>query len=163
MDITLVLGDNSWKFHDGNIVKKVWWTDRQTDRQKIPFIELLGCDLVAAKNALFMPRLTICSRDLHWQWINWTLLCDTMEVSMLCLAWLPIAQQLISQKNCFLLSPTNWVQGVTTISKNIALLGAKKWGPTCDRNISNSAIYTTAIYREYTVFWHISNTSLRIL
>ena len=28
---------------------------------------------------------------------------------------------------------------------------AKKWGPTCDRDISNSAIYTTAIYRAYTV------------
>ena len=23
-----------------------------------------------------MPRLAICSHDLHWQWINWTLLCD---------------------------------------------------------------------------------------
>ena len=43
-------------------------------------------DLV--KNALFMPRLAICSHDLHWHWINWTLLCDTMEVSMLCLTWL---------------------------------------------------------------------------
>ena len=42
--------------------------------------------------ALLMPRLAVCSRDLHWHWINWTLLCDTMEVSMLCLAWLPIAQ-----------------------------------------------------------------------
>ena len=29
---------------------------------------------------------------LHWRWINWTLFCDTMEVSMLRLAWLPIAQ-----------------------------------------------------------------------
>ena len=37
------------------------------------------------------------------------------------------------------------------LAKNIALLGAKKWGPTYDRDISNSAIYTTAIYREYTV------------
>ena len=42
--------------------------------------------------ALLMPRLAVCSRDLHWHWINWTLLCDTMEVSMLRLAWLPIAQ-----------------------------------------------------------------------
>ena len=33
--------------------------------------------------ALLMPRLAVCSRDLHWHWINWTLLCDTMEVSML--------------------------------------------------------------------------------
>ena len=40
----------------------------------------------------FMPRLAVCSRDLHWHWINWTPLCDTMEVSMLRLAWLPIAQ-----------------------------------------------------------------------
>ena len=35
MDVTLVLGDNSWKFHDDivmmNIVKKVRRTDRQTD------------------------------------------------------------------------------------------------------------------------------------
>ena len=42
--------------------------------------------------ALLMPRLAVCSRDLHWHWINWTLLCDTMEVPMLHLAWLPIAQ-----------------------------------------------------------------------
>ena len=42
--------------------------------------------------ALLMPRLAVCSRDLHWHRINWTLLCDTMEVSMLRLAWLPIAQ-----------------------------------------------------------------------
>ena len=39
--------------------------------------------------ALLMPRLAVCSRDLHWHWIDWTLLCDTMEVSMLRLAWLP--------------------------------------------------------------------------
>ena len=42
--------------------------------------------------ALLMPRLAVCSHVLHWHWINWTLLCDTMEVSMLRLAWLPIAQ-----------------------------------------------------------------------
>ena len=41
---------------------------------------------------LLMPRLAVNSRDLHWHWINWTLLCDTTEVSMLRLAWLPIAQ-----------------------------------------------------------------------
>ena len=39
-----------------------------------------------------MPRLAICSRDLHWHWINRTLFCDTMEVSMLSRAWLTIAQ-----------------------------------------------------------------------
>ena len=39
-----------------------------------------------------MPRLAICSHDLHWHWINWTLLCDTMEVSMLRLAWLTTTQ-----------------------------------------------------------------------
>ena len=36
MDVTLVRDDNSWKFHnydDGNIVKKVWRTDRRTDGQ----------------------------------------------------------------------------------------------------------------------------------
>ena len=36
-------------------------------------------------------------------------------------------------------------------AKNIAFLGAKKRSPTCDRDISDSAIYTTAIYRAYTV------------
>ena len=41
---------------------------------------------------LFMSRLAVCSRDLHWHWINYTLPCDTMEVSMLRLAWLPNAQ-----------------------------------------------------------------------
>ena len=125
-----------------------------------------------------MPRLAICSRDLHWHWINRTLLCDTMEVSMLSRAWLTIAQhvfqpaltgrpELISRKIVSgepgtkaiavsrfreKLSPANWVQGVTAISRKISRSWApKKWGPTCDRDISNSAIYTTAIYRAYTV------------
>ena len=125
-----------------------------------------------------MPRLAICSRDLHWHWINRTLLCDTMEVSMLSRAWLTIAQhvfqpvltggpELISRKIVSgepgtkaiavsrfreKLSPANWVQGVTVISRKISRSWApKKWGPTCDRDISNSAIYTTAIYRAYTV------------
>ena len=125
-----------------------------------------------------MPRLAICSRDLHWHWINRTLLCDTMEVSMLSGAWLTIAQhvfqpaltgrpELISRKIVSgepgtkaiavsrfreKLSPANWVQGVTAISWKISRSWApKKWGPTCDRDISNSAIYTTAIYRAYTV------------
>ena len=130
------------------------------------------------KNALFMPRLAICSRDLHWHWINRTLLCDTMEVSMLSRAWLTIAQhvfqpaltgrpELIPRKIVSgepgtkviavsrfreKLSSANWVQGVTVISQKISRSWApKKWGPTCDRGISNSAIYTTAIYRAYTV------------
>ena len=127
-----------------------------------------------------MPRLAICSRDLHWQWINWAPLYNTMEVSMLRLTWLTVAQhvfypaltgrlELISRKivSCEpgtkaiavsrfreKLSPANWVQGVTAISWKISRSWApKKWGPTCDRDISNSAIYATAIYRAYTVFW----------
>ena len=32
--------------------------------------------------------------------------------------------------------------------------GQKKWGPTCDRDISNCTIYTTTIYRAYTVYKH---------
>ena len=31
MDLTFVIGNISWKFHDGNIVKKVWQTDGQTE------------------------------------------------------------------------------------------------------------------------------------
>ena len=134
--------------------------------------------MISLKNALFMPRLAICSRDLHWHWINGTLFCNTMEVSMLSRAWLTIAQhvfqptltgrpELIPRKIvssepgtkviavsrfCEKLSPANWVQGVTAISRKISRSWApKKWGPTCDRDISNSAIYTTAIYRAYTV------------
>ena len=47
MDVTLVRGDNSWKFHDdammGTQSKRCdGQTDGQTDGQKIPFIELLG-------------------------------------------------------------------------------------------------------------------------
>ena len=137
-------------------------------------------------NALFMPRLGICNRDLHWQWINWTLLCDTMEVSMVRLASLAITQhvfqpaltgrpesgpELISRKIVSRereqrlyrgeqISPKNVSRelGPTSYSdfaKNIALMGAKKWGPTCDRDISNSAIYTTAIYRAYTVYRNV--------
>ena len=98
-----------------------------------------------------MPRLAICSRDLHWNWINRTLLCDTMEVSMLSRAWLTIAQhvfqpaltgrpELISRKIVSgepgtkaiavsrfreKLSPANWVRGVTAISRKIS----RSWAP----------------------------------
>ena len=130
-----------------------------------------------------MPRLATCSRDFHWQWINWTLLYDTMEVSMLRLAWLAIAQhvfqpalsgrlELISRK---IVSCERRAKAITVsrfrekldprsyrdFVKNIALLGAKKWGPTCDRDISNSVIYTTAIYREYTVVKTLQNAYLQ--
>ena len=55
------------------------------------------------------------------------------------------------------------MQGVTATSRKISRSWAprlqnsrnrwaKKWCPTCDRDISNSAIYTTAIYWAYTVF-----------
>ena len=36
-------------------------------------------------------------------------------------------------------------------AKNTVLLGAKRWGPSCNRDIVNSVIYMTAIYRVYTV------------
>ena len=71
------------------------------------------------------------------------------------------------------LSPANGVQGITTITRKIALLGvmstklakwvAKKWGPRRDRDVSDSAIYTTAIYRAYTVITIYSVTESRIL
>ena len=109
--------------------------------------------------------LVMCSPDLHWHWIKWTLLFDTMEVSMLHLEWLVIAQHVfqpaltgrlesISRKIVSCNRESWWAhfsencllriggQGVTAFSqKNISLLGAKKWGPTCDRDISSSAIY----------------------
>ena len=98
-----------------------------------------------------MPRLAICSRDLHWYWINRTLLCDTMEVSMLSRAWLTIAQhvfqpaltgrpELISRKIVSgepgtkaiavsrfreKLTPANWVQCVTAILRKIS----RSWAP----------------------------------
>ena len=122
-----------------------------------------------------MSRLAICSRDLHWHWINWTLLCDTMEVSMLRLAWLTTTQhvfqpaltgrpELVSRKivsrgprtKAIAVSKFRKKLSYRDFAKNIAFLGAKKRGPTCDRDISDSAIYTTTIYRAYTVLshWH---------
>ena len=109
-----------------------------------------------------MPRLAICSRDLHWQWINWAPLYDTMEVSMLRLTWLTVAQhvfqpaltgrlELISRKivSCEpgtkaiavsrfreKLSPANWVEGVTAISRKISC----SWAP------KNRVQHATAIY-----------------
>ena len=52
-------------------------------------------------------------------------------------------------KNCL---PRIGSKELPRFRENIALLGAKKWGPTCDRDKSNSAIYKTAIYWEYTVY-----------
>ena len=109
-----------------------------------------------------MPRLAICSGDLHWQWINWAPLYDTMEVSMLRLTWLTVAQhvfqpaltgrlELISRKivSCEpgtkaitvsrfreKLSPANWVQGVTVISRKIS----RSWAP------KNGVQHATTIY-----------------
>ena len=113
-----------------------------------------------------MPRLEICNHVLHWQWINWTLLCDTMEVSMVCLASLAIAQhvfqpaltgrpesgpELISQqlspangnKGYIAVSrfhekmfPANCVQRVTAISRKIS----RSWSP------KNWVQHATAIY-----------------
>ena len=46
MHVTSVAGNNiikiSWWYNDGNIVKKVWRTDRRADGRTEPFIELLG-------------------------------------------------------------------------------------------------------------------------
>ena len=39
------------------------------------------------------------------------------------------------------------------MSAKLAKWVAKKWGPTCDRDISDSAIYMTMVYREYTVWY----------
>ena len=109
-----------------------------------------------------MPKLAICSHDLHGHWINRTLLCDTMEVSMLRRAWLTIAQhvfqpaltgrpELISRKIVSSemgtkaiavsrfrgkLSPANWVQGVSGISRKIS----RSWAP------KNRVQCATAIY-----------------
>ena len=153
-----------------------------------------GCQHVVSddfiKNASVLPWLAVCGTDLHGHRINKTLLCDTMEVSMIAFRGWP-SHSMCSRphftgkpdwpradfvENCLLrtrskatavsrfrdkLSPANGVQGITAISRKIALLDAmsaklvkweaKKWGPTCDCNISDSAIYTTTIYREYTV------------
>ena len=56
-------------------------------------------------------------------------------------------EQISRKKVSHKLGPTSY----RDFAKNIALMGTKKWGPTCDCDISNSAIYTTAIYRAYTV------------
>ena len=121
---------------------------------------MVSDDLI--KNVLFMPRLVICSRDLHWHWINRTLLCETMEVSVLRRAWLAIAQhvfqsaltgrpELISWKivssepgtKAFAvsrfrekLSPANWVQTVTAILRKIL----RSWAP------KNGVQHATVIY-----------------
>ena len=131
-----------------------------------------------------MPRLAICSRDLHWHWINRTLLCDTMEVSMLSRAWLMIAQhvfqpaltgrpELISRKIVSgeprtkaiavsrfreKLSPANWVQGVTAISRKISRSWAQKNGVQHATAIYPIPRYTRPRYIGLTLYYHqISN------
>ena len=45
MNLTSVIGNNSWKFHDdndGNICQTDGQKDGQMDRQTEPFMELLG-------------------------------------------------------------------------------------------------------------------------
>ena len=120
--------------------------------------------------------LAMCNHDLHWHWINWTLLCDTIEVSMLRPAWVPIAQhvfqpaltgrlELISRmivscdweqrllqwahfaKNCLL---RTGVQEVTAISQKILHSHAPK----------NGVQHATAIFPipQYTRLRYIGST-----
>ena len=129
------------------------WFAAELSRCLDKMADVNSVDLI--KNVLFMPRLAICSRDLHWHWINWTLLCNTM-------AWLTTAQhvfqpaltgrlELVSQKIVSRgprtkaiavskfrekLSPANWIQGVTAISRNIS----RSWAP------KNGVQHATAIY-----------------
>ena len=131
-----------------------------------------------------MSRLPICSRDLHWQWINWALLYDTMEVSMLHLACLTIAQhvfqpaltgrlELISRKIvscepgtkaivvsrfCEKLSPTNWVQGVTAISRKIS----RSWAPKMKSNMRPRYIQFRDIHDRDTSGVHCTMDSYQI-
>ena len=122
--------------------------------------------------ALLMPRLAVCSRDLHWHWINWTLLCNTMEVSMLRLAWLPIAQHVFQPALTGIdsswfrekLSPANRNKGYRSeqilrkivshelnarsyrdFAKNIALLGATS-AKFAKSVAKNGVQHATAIY-----------------
>ena len=110
-----------------------------------------------------MPRLAICSGDLHWHWINRTLLCDTMEVSMLSRAWLTIAQhvfqpvltgrpELISRK---IVSRELGPRCYRDFAKNIALLGAKKMGSNMRPR------YTRPRYIGLTLYWFIGIGFLR--
>ena len=127
-----------------------------------------------------MPRLAICSRNLHWQWINWAPLNDTMEVSMLRLTWLTVAQhvfqpaltgrlELISRKivSCEpgtkaiavsrfreKLSPANWVQGVTAISRKISRSRAPKNGVQHATAIYPIPRYTRPRYIGLTLYRH---------
>ena len=118
-----------------------------------------------------MTRLAICSRDLHWHWIYRTLLCDTMEVSMLSRAWLTIAQhvfqpaltgrpELISRK---IVSGELRTKAIADFTKNcLPRIGSKvlprfrekyrALGRQKNGVQHATAIYTTAIYRAYTVY-----------
>ena len=118
------------------------------------------------KNALFMSRLVTCSRDLYWHWINRTLLCDTMEVSMIRRAWLTIAQhvflpaltgrpELISRQivssepeqrlsrwadfanNCL---PRIGSKVLPRFREKYRALGRQKWGPTWNRDIQSTPV-----------------------
>ena len=62
-DVTFVIGNNFWKFHDDTMmgtVKKVWQTDRQTDWTS----HSLSC-LVAAKNIWIRSRWLIDSQFIY--------------------------------------------------------------------------------------------------
>ena len=76
MDVTFVIGNNSWKFHD-DTMKGTWWktcdgrTDRQTDRRTDGLNQTYSC-LVAAKNnrAHFLCYFKLfASFRSHW-WIQ---------------------------------------------------------------------------------------------
>ena len=136
-----------------------------------------------------MPRLAICSRDLHWQWINWAPLYDTMEVSMLRLTWLTVAQhvfqpaltgrlELISRKivSCEpgtkaiavsrfreKLSPANWVQGVTAISRKISRSWAPKNGVQHATAIYPIPRYTRPRYIGLTLYYSSNQAGIRLL
>ena len=97
------------------------WFAAELSRCLDKMADVNSVDLI--KNALFMPRLAICSRNLHWHWINWTLLCDTMEVSMLRLAWLTTAQHVFQP------ALTGRLELVTIIATEISFWRWRAEGP----------------------------------
>ena len=63
MDLTLVIGNNSWKFHDdANIVKKVWQTDRRTENTicRAAWSQLKRCDKQTDGRTDRQTENTIC-------------------------------------------------------------------------------------------------------
>ena len=99
------------------------------------------------KDALVMPWSVVCSLDLHWQWINWTP-CSVTQwgLSMLCLAWLTVAQHVVQPAVPALTGRLELISQskATTVSRFRKKIVSCEWDPRSYHNFTKNITFMAA-------------------